>query len=252
MNLLSNRRVAIVTGALGGIGMQVCNSLSQEGYLVIGVDRDKRVNSGLKGLYVNFDIRKLAQEERYSADFLEVVREKTDNQPVCLLINNAADQILGNVFELSAESWRLSLETNVIAPAKLISIFHDDLKQCSGLVVNISSIHSKMTKPNFAAYSVSKAALSALTRSAALDAGSDYRVLGIAPAAVNTKMLKQGLNFDADLLNRLKLMHPTRRISEPHEIAQLIVFLASTNAPLISGTDIQIDGAISARLHDPN
>jgi NAD(P)-dependent dehydrogenase (short-subunit alcohol dehydrogenase family) len=125
------------------------------------------------------------------------------------------------------------------------------LSNANGSVVNISSIHSTLTKPGFVCYATSKAALGGLTKSAAVELGAKVRINAINPAATATPMLVAGFEDKESALRELGSMHPLGRIAEPEEIARTAVFLASEKASFINGACLNVDGGISARLHDP-
>jgi NAD(P)-dependent dehydrogenase (short-subunit alcohol dehydrogenase family) len=125
------------------------------------------------------------------------------------------------------------------------------LEKARGSVVNISSIHAKLTKPEFSCYATSKAALLGLTKSMAVELGSKVRINAICPAAVSTPMLLAGFDGQSEAYEILSSMHPVGRIAEPSEVAKLALFLASKDAQFINGSSLELDGGIGSRLHDP-
>ncbi|WP_131668557.1 SDR family NAD(P)-dependent oxidoreductase [Psychrobacter pygoscelis] len=245
-------RYALITGANGGIGKALCTAFSDEGYHVIATDKQDAACSDLDfKKYIVLNLSDYVNNEQYAANKnLEISEALPSHQLHCLL-NNAAIQILGSVNSLTRSDWHTTLNVNLQAPFFLTQSLLPQLENAKGSVVNISSIHAKLTKPNFVAYATSKAALSALTRSMAVDLGPRVRVNAIEPAAVATDMLKAGFNGKPELLTRLENYHPVKRIGEPHEISQLAVFLASDKSKFIQGSCIDISGSISNSLHDP-
>ena len=131
----------------------------------------------------------------------------------------------------------------------LIAHFSKDLEITNGSVINISSIHAKLTKPGFSLYSSSKAALSMLTKSLAIDFGDKFRVNCIEPAAIDTKMLRE--RFNKNNLNELAGYHPQNRIANPIEVAELALKISMSDIEFLHGSCIDMSGAISSRLHDP-
>ena len=231
-------RTVLITGSSGGIGRALMDRFRAHGDRVVGLDRqDADVLCDLS----DFD----------EAALLTRIRAATDGAPVGVLINNAAVQITGPFQTLSADDWRASLEVNLIAPARLTRLLLEDLETTAGCVINVASIHATQTKGGFSAYATSKAALSGMTRALATELGSRIRVNAISPAAINTEMLQAGFAGDAEGLAALAAYHPSGRIGEPAEVAHLAWFLASSEAAFINGADVPLDGAISARLHDP-
>eukprot|EP01051_Picozoa_sp_SAG22_P013355 SAG22_NODE_1484_length_4324_cov_4.105799_2_plen_186_part_00 len=171
-----------------------------------------------------------------------------------LLVNNAAHQIVKPVAETTNADWEMVMSTNVSAPFCLIREFLPELKACRGSVVNISSIHANLTKPEFVAYATSKGALCSLTRALAVELGEyGVRVNCILPAATATPMLLAGFegHGGAAKFKELSAHHPAGRICEPKEIGEFVAFLGSPAARFINGSELQIDGGIGGRLHDP-
>ena len=121
----------------------------------------------------------------------------------------------------------------------------------TGSVVNVGSIHTRLTKPGFVAYSTSKAALSALTRGLALDYADRFRINCVEPASVSTPMLIDGFKDAPEKLRALESHHPQQRIATPEEIAELIFLISASGIGFLHGACIDISGAISSRLHDP-
>jgi NAD(P)-dependent dehydrogenase (short-subunit alcohol dehydrogenase family) len=118
--------------------------------------------------------------------------------------------------------------------------------------VNISSIHARLTKPDFVAYATSKAALSGLTRAMAVDLGDRIRVNAIEPAAISTPMLKAGFESHPEQYAALARCHPQGRMGTPTEVAALALSLVSGELRFMHGACVGLDGGISARLHDPS
>jgi NAD(P)-dependent dehydrogenase (short-subunit alcohol dehydrogenase family) len=120
-----------------------------------------------------------------------------------------------------------------------------------GCVINISSIHARLTKPNFVAYATSKAALSGMTRAMAVDLGGRVRVNAIEPAAISTDMLKAGFKDHPEQYAALEQCHPLGRIGTPEEVAALALSIVDGELRFLHGACVGMDGGISARLHDP-
>ena len=103
-----------------------------------------------------------------------------------MLINNAAYQFIKIEHPLNINEFTKTLNTNLLVPYVLISHFANDLESNEGSVVNVSSIHARLTKPGFSFYASSKAALSMLTKSLAVDYGDRFRINCVEPAAIDT------------------------------------------------------------------
>lgn len=240
--------VALVTGAAGGIGRAICEVFLETGYRVIGVDCQKTEKSPYE--VIHFDVSRMNQQDAVSESFCCRFEELAEGY-LDVLVNNAAVQIVKPIQTISAADWDVTLATNLLAPFWLVQRFLPMLRSAKGNVLNIASIHSTVTKPEFAVYSTSKAALVALTRSLAIDLAPEVRVNAVVPAATDTLMLRTGFGDNVNKLKELGDYHPMGRIAQPEEVAQVALFLASSRASFMTGAVVNIDGGISACLHDP-
>jgi NAD(P)-dependent dehydrogenase (short-subunit alcohol dehydrogenase family) len=238
---------AVVTGSSGGIGQALCKAFRAKGYRVIGIDL---VPSDTVDVYLDIDLARLVEAAYFAASMARIL-DALSRSPLRALVNNAALQITRPVTELTAEDWQSSLGVNVIAPFLLSRGLCDRLARDKGCIVNIGSVHARLTKPGFAAYSTSKAALEGLTRALAVELRSRVRVNVLAPGAVDTPMLRAGFAGNPDALAALGEAHPLGRIATPEEIARAACFLASDDAEFVTGAVLQVDGGVGARLHDP-
>lgn len=239
----------LVTGSNGGIGTSICHHLKKEGYFVIGTDLNRDKND-LDG-FIEFNIRDLAELQSKREEFASQLKKLIGNSSFIALINNAAVQILSGIEQLEIDDFRKSLDTNVIAPLALSQLCFSFLKESKGSIVNIGSIHSKLTKPRFISYATSKTALLGLTQAMSVDCGSFVRVNIIQPAATATKMLLDGFKGSLEEFNALKGFHPTNSIAEPIEIAEAVSFVISKKCQFLNGAVLDINGGIGSRLHDP-
>lgn len=174
-----------------------------------------------------------------------------DDNRLDVLINHAAVQLLGGGESLSVADWHRTLDVNLLAPFVLTQGLLPQLEGARGSVINISSIHARLTKANFVAYATSKAALSGMTRAMAVDLGGRVRVNAIEPAAIATDMLKAGFAGQPEQYAQLQACHPQERIGTPEEVAALALAMADGDLRFLHGACIGMDGGISGRLHDP-
>jgi NAD(P)-dependent dehydrogenase (short-subunit alcohol dehydrogenase family) len=249
---MSSKPSVLITGALGGIGRALCEEFHAHGFHVIALDR--REGELPCQHYIRADIAVLATHVKAREAFTAEVRGilQKNKSPLKGLVNNAAVQILGGVDELTVESWQETLSTNLLAPFFLVQALLPELEKARGSVVNISSIHEKLTKAGFVAYSTSKTALSGLTRAMAVDLGSRVKVNAICPAAIKTPMLAAGFEGRPEALDALHQAHPGGRIGLPEEVAHLARYLVAEAPAFLNGSCLGLDGGIAARLHDPS
>ena len=217
-------KFAVVTGSSGGIGSALVETFLSDNYFVVGIDNTCSGRNYEHFVEINVDLCKFTKNENFREKILKQIKnhlpEKLDN---FVLINNAAVQILNPVSELNWSDWDKTLTVNTKAPFFLVQGFLDQLIKANGHVINISSIHSKLTKANFTCYAASKSALEALTRSLALELSSHgISVNAISPAAIATEMLKDGFAEAPHKLKELESYHPAKMIGKPEELAKFV------------------------------
>jgi NAD(P)-dependent dehydrogenase (short-subunit alcohol dehydrogenase family) len=239
----------LVTGSNGAIGSAICDLLKDNSYYVIGTDLEPDKNN-LDG-YIEFDIRDLALYDSQRTKFSSLLNGQISSTSLKALINNAAVQILSGIEDLNIEDFKKTIDINLVAPLALAKMCFNELKASNGSIVNIGSIHSKLTKPAFISYATSKAALLGLTQSLAVDCGESVRVNIIQPAATSTEMLLDSFNNRAEVLEELKKFHPTNSIALPKEIAEIVNFMISDKCQFMNGSCMDFNGGIGVRLHDP-
>lgn len=247
-------KVAVITGSSGGIGRALVRTYLDDGYLVIGIDRTP-CEYPARESYVEIDVSLLqfTKDIPYRDNVLSKIKGYLPNNPKkFVVINNAAEQVLKSVSELEWEDWDNSLGVNTVAPFFLVQGLLQELKSSRGHVINISSIHAKLTKPRFTCYAASKAALEALTRSLAIELSPlGISVNAVAPAAVATEMLVAGFKDKSKAFKELEECHPSRTIGLPEDVAKLIKAITDHNGNFLTGSVLDFNGGISERLHDP-
>lgn len=241
----------LITGACGGIGQALCSAFRKAGYFTLATDTMVEANACDCDSYIRADLGELVTDESLASRFLAEVSAVLTGKELKGLINNAAVQKLAHLDELELADFRSSLDINVTAPLLLSRLLLDALTEGRGSIVNIGSIHAELTKPAFISYATSKAALQGLTRALAVDLGGKVRVNAIQPAATSTEMLREGFTGNAAGLASLEKYHPANRLAMPDEIAATVLFLVSDACGFMTGSVLNVDGGIGARLHDP-
>jgi len=242
-----SNRVAIITGNAGAIGREIAKKLGDAGFVTIGLDCVSSVDD--IPAFVT-DLNLLISSPNVQKAFMEFSQPYCEQADEITLINNAAVQITGNMMHLTTDELTHSFNVNVTAPFLLCQLLVNNYKKKVHTIINISSIHSRLTKVNFGAYAISKASLSALTRSLSLEIGHNTRVCEIQPAAIDTEMLRAGLE-EASSLNKLESCHPSRTIGEADDVASVVLAILRTPSIFLNGMVVNLDGGISNRLHDP-
>lgn len=249
----TNPRTMLITGAAGGIGRATVHLFAQNGWRVIGVDRSPfGEDFPENGLFIQSDI---SVGENLESIFQQA-QGFTDR--LHALVNNAAVQIAKPLVETSVAEWDAVMASNLRSVFLGIKLAHPLLLAAGGgAIVNVSSVHAIATSANIAAYAASKGGLLALTRAVAIEfAGDNIRCNAILPGAVDTPMLRAGLNrghvSGDDILQRLdNLARKTvnGRVGQPVEIAHAIYFLADQDqSSFMTGQALVVDGGATARL----
>ena len=247
------RRTMLITGAAGGIGRATAKLFAEKGWRVIGVDRAAFGEPFPEnGLYIQADI---SIGENLEAIFSQA---HAFTGQLHALVNNAAVQVAKPLLETSVEEWDAVMASNLRSVFLGIKLAHPLFKAAGGgAIVNVSSVHAVATSANIAAYAASKGGLLALTRATAIEFARDnIRVNAILPGAVDTPMLRAGMNRGhvqgEDILQRLdNLARKTvnGRVGQPEEIAHAIYFLADeTQSSFMTGQALIVDGGATARL----
>ena len=244
-------KTVMFTGAAAVIGRALVRAFSDAGYRVLATDRVELATDLACSAYVACDLQRTVADPAYAGQTFARIRELLRGDPLATLVNNAAVQVLGPVESLSREDWRSTLDVNLVAPFLWAQALLPELEAARGAVLNISSIHARLTKPGFVAYATSKAALSGMTRAMAVELGSRVRVNAIEPAAIDTPMLRAGFESQPDGFARLSECHPTGNIGSADDVAKLALVLAEGRIPFINGSCVALDGGIGNTLHDP-
>src|SRR3989338_5614271 len=184
--MASDCRVALITGAAGGIGSAAVEMFRQRGWDVIAIDQAEIKHPG--SLAIRAD---LSQPD----DFDRIVsRVRSMYSRLDAVVNNAAQQICKPLIETQPAEWDRVMSTNARAAYLLVVRLHSLLRSVRGCIVNVASIHALATSPGMAAYAASNGALISLTRSMAVELAADgIRANAVLPGAVDTPMLVAGL-----------------------------------------------------------
>ncbi|MCW2898281.1 MAG: short-chain dehydrogenase/reductase [Streptosporangiaceae bacterium] len=218
-------RRAIVTGAGSGLGQATAARLRADGLEVIGLDLVGDVE-------VRVDV----------TDTGALAAVVADHGPADVLVNSAG--IVGPgvpLLETDLADWRRVLEVNVLGTVATMQAFVPGMVERGwGRVVNIASMAGKDGNPNLSIYSASKAAVIGLTKSAGKElATTGVLVNAIAPAVIATPM---NAATAPDALAHITSLIPMKRIGQPHEVAELIAWLASDRVSFSTGAVYDISG----------
>ncbi|MDB2504036.1 SDR family oxidoreductase [Gammaproteobacteria bacterium] len=247
-------KVVLITGSSGGIGGALVKVYSDAGFFVIGLDKIQNDNVDLDYSYINIDLLNFAKDKDYrEGKVKEIVSIFPTTIGEFVLINNAAEQIIKPLSDISWNDWEMSLAVNTVAPFFFAQSFKEHLSVSYGHVINITSIHAKLTKSYFTCYATSKAALEAVTRSLALELSPlGVSVNAVAPAAISTEMLKSGFNNVPEKYRELEDYHPSKSIGRPEDVAVFVKSISDHKSGFLTGSVLEFNGGIAGKLHDPD
>ena len=246
-------KVALVTGAGGGIGLATAEAFAKAGASVVLADRDEaaiaKATEGLRAaghnaLGVVCDVTDAAQVEAM------IERAVGTYGRLDAAFNNAGvNTEAAALLEISDGEFERVIAVNLRGVWNCMkSELRRMMAQGSGAIVNCSSIGGLKGSKGRSAYSASKHAVIGLTRSAALDyADKGIRINAVCPGMVNTPMaVLVTRNYDPDIVRRMVAQEPIGRFGEPEEIAAAVVWLCSPAASFMVGHAMAVDGGILA------
>ncbi|KAI0201825.1 2,5-dichloro-2,5-cyclohexadiene-1,4-diol dehydrogenase [Astrocystis sublimbata] len=235
-------KTAIVTGAGSGMGREVAEQLAYEGAVVIALDLSfpdiVETEQQHSIIYREHDV---TQPEAWDALYAELFSE---NNSVDILVNAAGVMDYALLHETDLDSWRrtigVDLDGVMLAMRAVIPIMK---ASGGGSIVNFSSALATVVLPGSPAYHAAKAAVTQLTRNAAVTYGADnIRVNAIHPGIVATPMvMAQDEEFNRAAVART----PLGRMGTAEEIARCVLFMASDDAGYMTGSAVVLDGGFS-------
>ena len=247
-------KAVIISGSNGGIGSALVKTYLKDGFIVIGIDKTESniENSHNKFFFFKNDlelfVKSKTNQNLLISKLKKYLPEKLNE---LVIINNAAFQFIAPFNKVSPSDFEKSLSINTIAPFFIVKNFFDELKQATGHVINVSSIHAKQTKSFFSVYAASKAALDSVTRSLAIGIPHGISVNSVSPAAIMTNMLRDGFNGDNKKINDLEKYHPSGKIATAEELALFIKTITDYKGKFLTGSIIEFNGGIACKLNDP-
>lgn len=246
-------KVAIVTGAGGGVGKAISKRLSSEGCKVIMLGRDRT------------KLQKAASEIGNKKNTMTVIADITEEAEVLsaidqtiksfdkidILVNNAG--IINDPMafhEMSEDQWDDLVKTNLFGMFRMTkSVIPIMMKNGGGSIVNISSVLGIRSIPRvpLSVYAVTKAGVIMFTRSIAVEYGQyKIRCNCVAPSTIRSSIIEPYLQ-DEEAKKLLESTFPLRVIGEPEDISGAVAYLCSDDSKWVTGTVMMVDGGLSAK-----
>lgn len=246
---LANQR-ALITGASRGLGAEIAAVFADAGADLVITGRDAAgleatrqvvVSKGCRCLSVEADLATVEGPRLAGSKALEFFGT------VDILVNNAGLVFVEDLLDTSLEHWEETQRINLRAPFLLAqTVVPKMIEQRRGKVINISSLAGGLAPLGHGAYSASKAGLNLLTQTMAAEWGRfNIQANAVAPTVILTEM-GQKVWGDPAKGDPMKARIPARRFGEPIEVADLVLFLASSASNFIGGQVIRLDGGFSA------
>jgi NAD(P)-dependent dehydrogenase (short-subunit alcohol dehydrogenase family) len=251
-----DKKIALVTGAAQGLGAAIATMLAREGALVmltdINVDGASRVaetiNQSSPGRAESMQ-QDVTDESAWKEILATTVKQFGG---LNILVNNAGIGSVGDVEQESLASWHKvhAVDLDSVFLGCKYSIPHIAASG-GGSIVNISSISGIIAAHNLAAYNSAKAAVRHLSKSVALHcakSGKNIRCNSVHPVFIDTPIL-DGMVGSADrgsVLEKLGRQIPLGKVGQPDDVAYAVLYLASDESQFVTGTEIRVDGGISA------
>jgi NAD(P)-dependent dehydrogenase (short-subunit alcohol dehydrogenase family) len=233
-------KVALVTGAASGIGAEVTRTLAAQGAVVAGAD----LITQFPGACASGHLIDVADPESVRTGVEDVLQR---HGRVDILVNSAGIVRLAPATDLSHEDWRRTIDINLTGSFLLCqAIAPGMIDRRYGRIVNMASQGASVGLDRHVAYCASKAAITGMTRTLALEWGPHgVTVNALSPTVVLTELGRTAWDNPQGDAHRAQI--PAGRFAEPNEVAAAVAYLASDEAAMVNGTELHVDGGYTVR-----
>jgi|TARA_B100000287_G_scaffold434370_1_gene498628 3-oxoacyl-[acyl-carrier protein] reductase len=237
------RKNVLITGAGGGIGVSICETLIKKYNLILVGRNIEKLEGLMKG--EKFVLKRIACDLK-SIDEIKKLYEKItkDNLPIDILVNNAGITDDSLFIRMNFEKWDNVIQTNLNSNFMLTNLFSKIMiKKRWGRIINITSIVGHTGNMGQANYSASKAGIIGMTKSIAAELAKwNITVNSISPGFIKTNMT-DNLNDEQrkSIINKI----PLGRIGSPYDVANCVKFLASEDSSYITGETVHVNGGMA-------
>lgn len=243
MTMILKDKICVVTGAAQGIGKAIAEKLMDEGAVVYGCDRtpDSMAMDSDRFHPLCFDVTDAAAAKS------AMMRVKKEQGGIDVLVNNAGVVFNKRIGMIVREETELMFRVNVIAVIELTQLVSRIMARTGGgSIVNIASVTAVLGSAGQSAYSATKGAIIAFTKSAAKELAQEgIRVNAVAPGIVKTERFEELYEASGDKIDTRIGRIALGRLGNPEDVANAVAFLASDNASYISGQILGVDGCAS-------
>jgi len=241
------KRIAYVTGGMGGIGTPICKRLSRDGFTVVAgcgpnsTRKDKWIaEMRAEGFDVHASEGNVSDWDSTKAAFDKV---KAELGEIDVLVNNAGITRDGQFRKMSKDDWHAVIDTNLNSLFNVTKQVIDGMIERGwGRVVNISSVNGQKGQFGQTNYSTAKAGLHGFTMALAQEvATKGVTVNTVSPGYVGTDMVRA---IRPEVLEKIVAGIPVKRLGEPEEIASIVAWIASDEGGYATGSDFSLNGGL--------
>ncbi len=240
------KKVAYVTGGMGGIGTAMCQRLHEDGFTVIagcGPSRDFDKWLGEQAAKGYKFIASVGNVGDWDSTVAAFERIKSEHGPVNVLVNNAGITRDGTFRKMSRNDWHEVIETNLTSLFNVTKQVIDDMCERGwGRIINISSVNGEKGQFGQTNYSAAKAGMHGFTMALAQEvANKGVTVNTVSPGYIATDMVKA---IRQDVLDKIVAGIPVKRLGTPQDIASMVSWLASEESGFATGADFSVNGGL--------
>ena len=241
-----SKKVAYVTGGMGGIGTAICQRLHNDGYTVIagcGPTRDfKKWIDEQKALGFTF-YTSVGNVADWDSTVDAFTKAKSDHGPIDVLVNNAGITKDRVFLKMTRDDWDAVIDTNLNSMFKVTKqVVGDMVERGFGRIVQISSVNGNKGQSGQTNYSAAKAGMHGFTMALAQElASKGVTVNTVSPGYIGTDMVRA---IRQDILDKIVATIPVKRLGTPDEIGSIVGWLAGDQSGFTTGADFSCNGGL--------
>ena len=241
-----SKKVAYVTGGMGGIGTAICQRLHKDGFTVIagcGPTRDHAkwlAEQKAEGYDFHASVGNVGDWQSTVEAF---TKAKAEHGSIDVLVNNAGITRDRMFLKMTPEDWSAVIETNLNSMFNVTKqVVGDMVEKGWGRIINISSVNGAKGQAGQTNYSAARAGMHGFTMALAQElANKGVTVNTVSPGYIGTDMVKA---IRPDVLDKIVATIPVKRLGQPEEIASIIAWLASEDGSYSTGADFSVNGGL--------
>ena len=240
------KKTCVVTGGSSGIGLSIVNLFLENNYRVFNLDLTKST----LGEFCQCDVTNVKQ-------VASIIDKISKNHTIDVLVSNAGIHFSANIENTTEDDFDKVFNINVKGAYAAVKAVLPNMKENkNGAIILMSSDQALIAKHNSFAYNLSKTALASMAKTTALDYASfNIRANAVCPGTIETPLYHQAIdNYcqksghdKAEVHREEEALQPLKRLGQPEEVAELVLFLASDKAKFITGSLQVIDGGYTAQ-----